>query len=1118
MVFDPQEWPKMWSTDDFRFEDASQLAIYNYLKLIGPWAASFYKDACRMMEMARKFETTTHLVAHCLREVKSCLIGLLEVITEHDPIDQEFETKKSEIKLFLEGLSLKTETPQKMIKTLISEEKPTDKEKIWKILNELDISPNSSVTNSWNFVMRKSHKISHRDSLAPARPINFEFREYWDEFNHALLGMLEKVDKQFIKFLPIIDRLALLEEPTLDDLSEIRNKLPNTYVTYEQLFMKLKSPKWIPLLRKKGFFGSPPWVEMDEEEWVTIYPRWPILEYLTRMAPGQPGLVSSVLIEIPETDNNNVKGQLLEVILALPTVRWWPIKQHIKSLMISKEKFLVPPKCITLINKLADDWDVVLAMEFSEHLLSILPSEDNSILRKPQLRMEDWHYSHFLEKDFLQLANKEPVSWIALLVKTLATYYKTYFAQTWRKGYYDSSWIERPNIEEKDWLRVHEIPDSLIEAILTIAKTALAKDPKLLSKLLTVISKGRYNVFSRIVLCLVSQNYNIRPRTTKKYLKNTKYLDKPIREYAILVDKAFWILDKDEQISVLNEIIDKRNGLSDELMLEYLEVFKKYLFWKFRRKYAQLVPKYGPIEDPKEIRPIFSSTFYGPSSPLGQDKMEAMPIEEIIKFLAEWKPGAERHGPTRSGLWMQLQETLKQHVDVFSWNLRAFMGLDPTYINSLLRWFAAVVQTKVVFDWTQLIELCLWVLKQPREISGREKIDTFDQDEDWWWTRRAMISLISHWLNFDAIPIKFQHDIWAMIRILAEDIDPLPEDEVNKEWETRDDAYHITINSVRGEAISSVVEFGLWLIRNWWKWILDLKLDDLKWVLEKHLYYDNSIWVRAAYAHNFSYLFVLDKEWALSLVKYIFPLSEANTPLYTAAWSTYLSYTYVKGDTFQFLSENYKYALENLAPSKAEEHDTIQSGLVAHIMTLFLWGKFDLNDKESLFAFFWEHANEHMRYEAIRFIGLSLEQINEPNTLDMLKVFWETRIQQASQADDKKKYQEEFSAFSFWFNGWKFDAQWSTQQFIKSLDICKKPESIYTVLDRLKELNNDDQFSALDVLEKLVLVGTVFYGDTDVRHILDSALQSWNKLLIAKAKTIISRLATRGSSAYLNLL
>lgn len=106
--------------------------------------------------------------------------------------------------------------------------------------------------------MRKSHKISHRDSLAPARPINFEFREYWDEFNHALLGMLEKVDKQFIKFLPIIDRLALLEEPTLDDLSEIRNKLPNTYVTYEQLFMKLKSPKWIPLLRKKGFFGSPP--------------------------------------------------------------------------------------------------------------------------------------------------------------------------------------------------------------------------------------------------------------------------------------------------------------------------------------------------------------------------------------------------------------------------------------------------------------------------------------------------------------------------------------------------------------------------------------------------------------------------------------------------------------------------------------------------------------------------------------------------------------------------------------------------------------------------------------------------------------------------------------------
>ena len=68
----------------FRFKDPRQEWIYQkLLLLVGPGPAAFYQDACRLMTEGLPFETTTHLVAHLLREIESALRDVLESVVEH---------------------------------------------------------------------------------------------------------------------------------------------------------------------------------------------------------------------------------------------------------------------------------------------------------------------------------------------------------------------------------------------------------------------------------------------------------------------------------------------------------------------------------------------------------------------------------------------------------------------------------------------------------------------------------------------------------------------------------------------------------------------------------------------------------------------------------------------------------------------------------------------------------------------------------------------------------------------------------------------------------------------------------------------------------------------------
>ena len=109
------------------------------------------------------------------------------------------------------------------------------------------------------------------------------------------------------------------------------------------------------------------------------------------------------------------------------------------------------------------------------------------------------------------------------------------------------------------------------------------------------------------------------------------------------------------------------------------------------------------------------------------------------------------------------------------------IDLDPTYVRNFLQPFSEIVQNhNVEFEWSGIVDLCLWVIEQPRDIPGREREDPFDDDSSWGWTRRAAISLISSGMNANAISFELQDKVWKIIKTLSDDPNPTPEEELTK--------------------------------------------------------------------------------------------------------------------------------------------------------------------------------------------------------------------------------------------------------------------------------------------------------------------------------------------------
>ena len=148
----------------FKFEKSNQESIYRrLLRVVGPGAAAFYQDACRLLVEQPPYRSTVHLVAHLLREVESSIRALLNP-ADVEPIpcpECGYESKhKANVKAALKELQIDERDPVA---------------KLWLAL--------AGTGGESQF-----HKLAHRSDLSGPRVVDSTFTDFCAKVD-ALLGM-----------------------------------------------------------------------------------------------------------------------------------------------------------------------------------------------------------------------------------------------------------------------------------------------------------------------------------------------------------------------------------------------------------------------------------------------------------------------------------------------------------------------------------------------------------------------------------------------------------------------------------------------------------------------------------------------------------------------------------------------------------------------------------------------------------------------------------------------------------------------------------------------------------------------------------------------------------------
>ena len=936
---------------------------------------------------------------------------------------------------------------------------------------------------------------------------------------------------------------------------------------YRYFFDRLENPEWIRPLRQRGFFLSPPQPVRDEVKGTIRFPPWPESRYLARMAKHVPQTVLEIALEITPTENVSVHEDLADAAISMPpamAARWvveelrWTEQQESLS-------FLLPEKLGALVAHLAQGSQGEAALDLARSLLSVLPdprrgAEKDETYRlppAPRARFDDWTYGQILKKHLPILITATKVAALNLLCDILDSAVRLSRRQDEDEDSDDYSYVWRPAIEDHPQNRPREgaeLRKQLVTAVRDAAEKLALDDPSIVPNIVRTFEDRPRRIFHRLALHLLRRFPEMDPSFVADRLTDRARFDEfeLSHEYALLLRDRFRYLLPNEQNKILRwleegpdieqfkESREEWTGTrpTDEEAERYarawrltrLALIRDDLPEGLRRSYDEWVAELGEPEHP-DFASYRTGTWVGPTSPKGAEDLRSMTIEEMVGFLKSWQLSWEPGEPSPEGLGRVLAPLVASDPERFAVAASQFKGLDPTYVRAFLSGFRDATSEKKSFPWPPLLDLCKWILEQPREGTVR-RAEYADLDPGWGWTRKTIADLLSR--GFTAgpaeIPFELRTTSWQVLCALTEDPDP-----------TRDagsgmDPATLSINSTRGEAMHATVRYALWVrrriqegtgggerVRRGFR-----EMPEVDEVLDLHLDPDRdpAPAIRAVYGQWFPWLVLLDPEWARSRVSRIFPSEESSRELHDSAWETYILFCAPYDNVFELLREGYIRAVDRIGVVTRERRDLgdPEERLAEHLMTFYWRGKFSLEEGGVLDRFF-VNASDVLCGYALDFVGQSLQNTKgevDPEILGRIQTLWGKRLDVVRRVLYPVSHTNELAAFGSWFASAKFDDSWAMTQLTQSLELAGKTEPDYIVVERLAAVARAMPAQAVDCLRLIVQAdkeGWTIYGWREhARAILAIALQSTDSTTRQAATALVNRLGERGYRDFRDLL
>lgn len=1113
--------------DIFHFINDRQERIYQHLLLVGDGPAYFYKDACLLM-ISEQITSTTHLVSHLLREIESALRAVLETYIDRS---ERLGVKKSNQK-------------HKMI--------------ILGILKGLEISETEPVAKAWlSLADSKEYGLAsraHRDALARPRPVNQEFRKLWDQMEEILDFVLEKYRSRYLETHKQIDDMLTREVPTSADSAALRNTIPNNQVTLGYFFERLSSPAWLTPLNEAGYFRYPPEPERNLDEGTVGFPYWPASEYLSRMAGLDPEVVLNIIVEIPRTDNVRVHNDMYNAAISMPAKHAVIIaNKELEWIRANDSIFLVNDSLSQLVVQLAVGGHLEMALNYSKELLSIVQTNNAD---QPKTKLGTWEYERFLNAIIPDLLSVSDLKFVEILCGALESAIKLSGFNQPLDSPEDYSYIWQRKIDNEK--SHHRIRNILVSAIKESIDQLIMLNIMPIDEIVTFLDSKQYNIFRRLSLYTVYKHTDKNTKLADRYLTNKIYFDTTAyrTEYNQLAAKFFGQLTSDQQGKILAWIDERLNvdkvittlasGIGntpsseqvqryiDNWMIQRLSPFHHALPSEWKNRYEMLVEIncYN-----KEVEEEEDGVWIGPTSPKELVELDTMTIENLIDFLLTWKPVKDWRSPTPEGLGMHLSTLIEEKYEQFAEKANLFKktGIDPTYIRSVLWGFRKAVDAGKVFKWGLILDLCIWATQQ-KDVHVRT-VSIMDQDYDWEGTRKEVAGLLSSGLNDGdtEIPFNYRGSVWKLLEMLSADQQPTIgyEEEYLKD---NNDLGLLSINTVRGEAMHTVVRYALWVHRHTPGIVSENKqgfekMPEVQKVLEEHLDLKKELTlsIRSIYGKWLPWLVLLDDEWLVKNLALILPADSDKSNIYRVTWETYILYCQSYDNVFEILHKEYKKAVERIKEIKIEKRSITdpEMRLAEHLATLYWRGILDREEYNNLLPLFFENADDELAGHFIEFIGRGLYNSKQEIKADVIirmKKLWDERSIVINSYSTRAKHEKELSAFSWWFSTRKFNKNWLIENLYNVLESISSLDSLQLrlIIENLECYSIEMPKRTIECLTFIAEMDTNGWGvrsnRKEIRKILENVLNNPNDSGKAAAVALIHKFGSMGNLEFRDLL
>lgn len=1107
------------SNPQFRFDDSAQEQIHRRLLLIGEGPAAFFRDACRLMSRPESLETTTHLVGHCLREIESAI--------QHVLLPFGAEESKTSAKGAAKARNHRS--------------------KVDRIIAAYCIDPNGTAARLWRRISDSTnefalHRRAHRDALGPPRSVDEVAIRLWREMQELLDEVLDRFEAQFIEHIRVLERLAALEDPTDDELDQLRNNVPNNAICLVHFFSKAR-PAWLPLLRKGGYFEMPPDTEVVPDGAYVRYPPWPASQYLARIAKLDldetcVAELGSIVASIPDTDNVAVFDDLVLASMIIPLDDAIRVAHKAIGLLGRNRGALLPERLAGLSLRLLHSGRIPEGLQILAELIRCEPAD--SAFGDPLPQCDQYQFDVIL-RDIVPVAVQVGgVPTFALLCNSLAESIRPIVLNGDVEHLSDDGCNQRSAIEShaQDRFQNYGVLSAFIDAVRNAGEALLGIDQSVLPELVEILELRPALVFRRLAMHFLRTNPRVAPHLVAKYLLNERYLNsvEVWHEQRLLERDCFCTLDaqqqsvflerivrgpepepqtdEDTKLQVVAQSLSKEDSHAERWRLHHMDLIAEDLTDNLKAYHRLLVAKYGKPSHPDFLAYIDGGDCEVQFGPLSDTEVNNYSVPELLEFLQRWSPRDDRDNRySRGELASQLANRVSREPDVFAASAKCFIGLHSAYARALFEGWKRASSEGRVFAWDEPLNLGLWAAQAGHYgPSGAASADLLVARE-WDWTRTELARLIIALLEDRPNCFNVEHGdrVLAIIALLLQ----FP-DTADYQHDPLDQA----INSFRGCSMTALIHWACWTCRSERRAGRPGNLAAMphaRDLLDAHTNpaIDSSKSTRAVLGYHLPNLVAVDVDWVEAHLAQLVPCEHDAAPLLHETWGAYLWRCRPDPGMLRILQPQFASAIALKAGQHPRNKGYVEA-LIRHLAPLYWSGYLKLDDGP--LARFTATADVTARREFLKHIGFCIHHTEgtvETEVLDRAKAYWESRVQAMRLGETTCN---ELVPFGWWFASGKFDDTWALEQLEMVLATCGTIDLEHAVAERLALLAASVPVRVIQCL--LVLSnndtnrGRALLCRTGIRGAINAARTSNNSHAQNLANELVSRLIARGYTEF----